>query len=42
MTMRDITEIVKQGQQAGWNYTGNIDLVTAGFEYAYVLMFSHP
>ena len=42
MTMRDITEIVKQGQQAGWNYTGNIDLVTAGFEYAYILMFSHP
>jgi len=42
MMMRDITEIVKQGQQAGWNYTGNIDLITAGFEYAYVLMFSHP
>lgn len=42
MTMRDIAEIVKQGQQAGWNYTGNIDLVTAGFEYAYILMFSHP
>jgi SAM-dependent methyltransferase len=42
MTMRDINDIVKQGQQAGWNYTGNIDLVTAGFEYAYILMFSHP
>jgi ubiquinone/menaquinone biosynthesis C-methylase UbiE len=42
MTMKDIADIVKQGQEAGWNYTGNIDLVTAGFEYAYVLIFVHP
>jgi len=42
MTMRDINEIVKIGEQAGWTYNGYIDLLTAGFEYAYVLMFTHP
>ena len=41
-TMRDINEIVHLAQTAGWKYTGYIDLVTAGFEYAYVLMFNHP
>ena len=40
MTMRDIKDIVELAQTAGWNYTGNIDLVSAGFEYAYVLLFS--
>jgi SAM-dependent methyltransferase len=40
--MKDINEIVKLGQTAGWNYNGYIDLITAGFEYAYVLMFTHP
>jgi hypothetical protein len=41
MNMRDINDIVKIAQAAGWNYTGYIDLLTAGFEYAYVLMFTH-
>ena len=42
MNMKDIDEIVKIASQAGWNYNGYIDLLTAGFEYAYVLMFTHP
>lgn len=41
-TMRDINEIVHLAQTAGWTYNGYIDLVTAGFEYAYVLIFNHP
>lgn len=42
MNMKDINEIVKIASHAGWNYNGYIDLITAGFEYAYVLMFTHP
>ena len=42
MYMRDINDLVHVAQTAGWNYNGYIDLVTAGFEYAYVLMFTHP
>ncbi|NBO70645.1 class I SAM-dependent methyltransferase [bacterium] len=42
MNMKDIHEMVKLAQNAGWNYNGYIDLITAGFEYAYVLMFTHP
>ena len=42
MNMRDIKDIVELATVAGWKYTGNIDLITAGFEYAYVLMFQHP
>ena len=42
MNMRDINDIVHLAQTAGWNYNGFIDLITAGFEYAYVLMFTHP
>jgi len=41
MNMRDIKDIVHLAQTAGWTYTGNIDLVTAGFEYSYVLIFTH-
>lgn len=41
-TMRDISDIVHYAQTAGWTYNGYIDLVSAGFEYAYVLMFTHP
>lgn len=41
MNMRDIKDIVHLAQTAGWNYTGNIDLITAGFEYSYVLIFTH-
>lgn len=42
MNMRDINEIVKMAEQVGWTYNGYVDLLTAGFEYAYVLMFTHP
>jgi SAM-dependent methyltransferase len=42
MYMRDIQEFVHIAQVAGWNYNGYIDLITAGFEYAYVMMFTHP
>jgi SAM-dependent methyltransferase len=42
LTMRDISDIVHYAQTAGWKYNGYIDLVTAGFEYAYILMFTHP
>jgi hypothetical protein len=42
MTMNDIGEVVKYAESAGWTYNGYIDLLTAGFEYAYVLMFTHP
>jgi SAM-dependent methyltransferase len=41
-TMRDINDIVHLAQTAGWKYNGYVDLVSAGFEYAYVLMFNHP
>jgi len=42
MYMRDVQEFVHIAQVAGWNYNGYIDLITAGFEYAYVMMFTHP
>lgn len=41
-TMKDINQIVNLAQTAGWKYDGFIDLITAGFEYAYVLIFTHP
>lgn len=40
--MRDINDFVHIAQTTGWNYNGFIDLMSAGFEYAYVLMFTHP
>jgi hypothetical protein len=40
--MPDIKEIVKTAQIAGWKYDNNIDLTPIGFEYAYMLMFTHP
>jgi SAM-dependent methyltransferase len=40
--MRDISEFVHIAQTSGWTYNGYIDLLTAGFEYAYILMFTHP
>lgn len=40
--MRDINDFVHIAQTTGWNYNGYIDLMSAGFEYAYVLMFTHP
>jgi SAM-dependent methyltransferase len=40
--MRDINELVHVAQTAGWNYNGFIDLMSAGFEYAYILILTHP
>ena len=42
LQMPDIKEIVKTAQVAGWKYDNNIDLTPIGFEYAYMLMFTHP
>jgi ubiquinone/menaquinone biosynthesis C-methylase UbiE len=42
LNMRDIKDFVHLAQTTGWNYTGYVDLLTAGFEYAYVLIFTHP
>jgi len=42
LNMRDINEFVKLAEAAGWKYDGYVDLLTAGFEYAYVLIFTHP
>ena len=42
MNMRDIKDFIQMATMAGWKYDGNIDLMSAGFEYAYVLMFTHP
>ena len=42
LQMPDIKEIVKLAQVAGWKYDNNIDLTPIGFEYAYLLMFTHP
>jgi len=41
-TMRDIKDFIHLASAAGWKYDGYIDLITAGFEYAYVLIFTHP
>lgn len=41
MNMRDINDIIHIAQTTGWNYDGYIDLMSVGFEYAYVLMFTH-
>ena len=40
--LKVIKEIVKLAQVAGWKYDNNIDLTPIGFEYAYLLMFTHP
>jgi len=42
LQMRDINDFVHIAQTTGWKYEGYIDLLSAGFEYAYVLMFTHP
>lgn len=42
LNMRDINDFVHLAQTAGWNYEGYVDLLSAGFEYAYVLIFTHP
>ena len=42
MNMRDIKDYVDIASKAGWNYNGFIDLMSAGFEYAYVMIFTHP
>jgi hypothetical protein len=42
LQMKDINDFVHIAQVAGWKYNGFIDLMSAGFEYAYILMFTHP
>ena len=39
--MPDITLIVNRAKSAGWNYKGFVDQTRMGFEYSYLLMFSH-
>jgi len=39
--MRDINDFVHIAQTTGWKYNGYVDLLSAGFEYAYVLIFTH-
>ncbi len=40
--MPDIDQIVKLGTTCGYKYDKYIDLTPIGFEYAYLLCFSHP
>lgn len=42
LQMPDIKDIVNLAKIAGWKYDNNIDLTPIGFEYAYLLMFTHP
>ena len=42
LDMRDIKDFVHIAQTSGWTYGGYVDLMSAGFEYAYVLIFTHP
>jgi len=39
--MPDMKEIVAKAGRAGWKYDSYIDLTTIGFEYCYLLLFSH-
>lgn len=41
LIMPAIKEIVARAGRAGWKYDSYIDLTTIGFEYAYLLLFSH-
>jgi 2-polyprenyl-3-methyl-5-hydroxy-6-metoxy-1,4-benzoquinol methylase len=40
--MPSIEEIVKIAKAAGWQYKSYVDLTSIGFEYAYLLLFTHP
>ena len=40
--MPDIKDITKLATICGWQYDKYIDLTTIGFEYAYLLCFTHP
>ena len=40
--MPSIEEVVKIAKIVGWEYKSYVDLTTIGFEYAYLLLFSHP
>lgn len=40
--MPDIQDLVKLGTTCGFKYDKYIDLTTIGFEYAYLLCFTHP
>lgn len=42
LKMPSIEEIVKTAKLAGWEYKSYVDLTTIGFEYAYLLLFTHP
>ena len=37
----DMKEIIKKAERVGWKYSSYIDLTTIGFEYGYLLLFSH-
>lgn len=39
--MPDMKDIVAKAGRAGWKYDSYVDLTTIGFEYAYLLLFSH-
>lgn len=40
-TMHNIPLIVQKARAAGWTYQGFIDQVKQGFEYSYLLLFTH-
>ena len=40
--MPSIEELVKIAKIVGWEYKSYVDLTTIGFEYAYLLLFTHP
>lgn len=42
LLMPSIEEIVKIAKIVGWEYKSYVDLTTIGFEYAYLLLFTHP
>jgi len=42
LTMPAISEIVSAAQVVGWKYDSYVDLTAVGFEYAYLLLFTHP
>ena len=41
LVMPAIKEIVARAKRAGWRYDSYIDLTAIGFEYAYLLLFTH-
>ena len=39
LNMPEIKQIVEMAKRAGWVYEGSQDLLSIGFEYAYLLVF---